>query len=312
MPIRPFNAIYTAKPDYLEELCRELNDQPEIIGNLVFSTVKKSDVCFALDAWLEPKLVSFQSISEAVRILRQAGKFWFLNPIETIRRSHLILAELRKLPTLTHTFPIMDAIPPIGCFSLLDQNTLVYSALRWKKPPLGDFQFIEDKKNPPNRAYLKLWEALSLLEVHPKSGELVIDLGASPGGWSYVCQSLGARVIAIDKAELEPRIATLPRIEYRRESAFGLDPKTISEPVDWLLSDVACYPDRLFELAKKWIDSGKAKRLIFTIKLQGETNLAEIQQFQTIPGARVLHLFHNKHEATFFYPAPVNLSPDWI
>ncbi len=300
-------AVYVAKPDYLSELCAELGDHADVIQNLVFSKEIKKDITFALDVWREPIIVTFNSISEAAGILRKAGKYWFLNPIANVRRSHLILSELRKLPDLTHAFPILEPIPAIGCFSLLDQNTLVYSASRWKKPPLGDFQFIEDKKNPPNRAYLKLWEALSLLDNLPKAGELAVDLGASPGGWSYVMQSLGTRVIAVDKAPLEPRIAKLPRIEFRQESAFAFLPQAMTETVDWLLSDVACYPERLYEYACKWIASGKVRNLIFTIKLQGETDLAMLQKFKDIPNARVLHLLQNKHEATLFYPASESL-----
>jgi 23S rRNA (cytidine2498-2'-O)-methyltransferase len=309
MLLPPFKAIYVAKPDYIHELTHELSSVAYVAENLVFSTEQKQNICFALDVWTQPNIVRFNSISDAARILRQAGKFWLLNPISHIRRSHLIANELRKLPNLHHSFPITEAIPKIGCFSLLDNNTLVYSANRWKQPPLGDFHFIEDKINPPNRAYLKLWEALSLLDQYPQPGETAVDLGASPGGWSYVMQSLGARVIAIDKAPLEPRIANLPGIQYQQQSAFSFEPTSI--PVDWLLSDVACYPERLYPFVLKWINSNKVKQMIFTLKLQGETNLEIIQKFQAIPGARVIHLMQNKHEATFFYPAPKNLIVDF-
>lgn len=295
--------IYVTKPEYINELCAELVEVTDVIGNLVFSPRCKPDVSFALDVWINPKIVKFESISEAVKILRQAGKFWFLNPIENVRRSLLIASELRKLPVLTQAFPVINPLPTIGCFSLLDKNTLVFSEKRWKNSPLGDFQFIEDKQNPPNRAYLKLWEALSLLDRYPQPGETAFDLGASPGGWTYVMQSLGAHVTAVDKALLEPRIAKLPNIDFLKQSAFALEPKTLEHPIDWLLCDVACYPERLYEMVMKWIESGKAKQMICTIKLQGETNLATIEKFQAIPNARVINLFHNKHEATFFYPA---------
>lgn len=300
-------AVYVAKPEYINELCRELTNVTHVVENLVFSTEKKRDVCFALDVWLDPVIVNFTSISEAARILRQAGKLWSLYPISNVRRSHLIANELRKLPSLQHSFPIIDPIPAIGSFSLLDKNTMIYSAKRWKKPPLGHFQFIEDKVNPPNRAYLKLWEALSLLNHLPRPGELAVDLGASPGGWSYVMQTLGTRVIAIDKAPLETRIARLPNIQYLQQSAFAFEPNNTSEPIDWLLSDVACYPERLYPFVMKWIESTIVKQFIFTLKLQGETNLDIIRQFQAIPGSRVVHLYQNKHEVTFFYPAPREL-----
>jgi 23S rRNA (cytidine2498-2'-O)-methyltransferase len=304
MPIeKAFNTVYVAHPDYLKELCTELSEVAAVAGNLVFSHVEKATSCFALDIWFEPVVEKFESISQAVKILRGAGKFWFLNPLENVRRSRLIEAELRKLPPLPHEFPLPAEYPDVGCFSLLDQNTLVYSQRRWKKPPLGDFNFVEDKKNPPNRAYLKLWEALSLFGVSPQPQEVAMDLGASPGGWSYVMHSLGAQVIAVDKAELDPEIARLPNMSFLKQSAFALDPETFATKIDWLLCDVACYPQRTYDLVTRWIESGKARKFIFTIKLQGETDFEMLQKFQAIPGSRVIHLFHNKHEVTFLYAA---------
>jgi 23S rRNA (cytidine2498-2'-O)-methyltransferase len=295
-------AIYLTKNEFIPELCKELGEVVDIVDNLVLSPVQNLKVCFALDIWLSPQIVHFQSISEAAKILRQAGKFWYLHPVSHLRRSRLIEEQLRTYTDLTRNFPIQNEIPPIGVFSLLDKNTLVYSAKRLKKWPQGHCFFIEDKINPPNRAYLKLWEALTLLEKYPKPGDTALDLGASPGGWTYVMQSLGAEVSAVDKADLDEKIARLPRVNFIKQSAFALDPAHLDQCYDWVLSDIACYPERAYNLIKKWIDSGKAKQMIFTIKLQGETDLPIIKQLQAIPNSQILHLFYNKHEATFFYP----------
>lgn len=300
--MKPFSTIYVAKKELQDELVRELGNVSSIIGNLVFSVHEKKEVCFALDIWHEPVLVEFESISQAARILRSVEKYWYLNPIENIRRSRLIEEQLPKLPLLDQAFPI-QMIPAIGCFSLLSKNTLVYSVKRWKHWPLGHTFFIEDKKNPPNRAYLKLWEALTLLQRYPKPNDTVLDLGASPGGWTYVMQTFGAKVTAVDKAPLAPSIAKLPNVSFLQQSAFALIPTECEHPWDWIICDVACYPERLYELVLKWIGSQKVKQMIFTIKLQGETNLEIIKKFQSIPGSCTLHLYNNKHEATFFYPA---------
>jgi hypothetical protein len=107
--------------------------------------------------------------------------------------------------------------------------------------------FVEDRSGPPSRAYLKLWEALTRLGRYPKPGESCIDLGASPGGWTWVIQSLGAHVIAVDKAPLDPAVVALTNVEVREQSAFALTPDEIG-PVDWLFSDIICYPERLLRL----------------------------------------------------------------
>ncbi|AUH73066.1 SAM-dependent methyltransferase [Legionella sainthelensi] len=297
-----FDTVYVTKPQFLSLLCEELNNVLFSCDDLVFSAQKKTDVCFAQDIWLEPELATFESISEAAKILRQKGKFWYLHPISHVRRSRLIEEQLRQPPALARHFPVEEKIPSIGAFSLLDKNTLIYTTKRFKKWPHGKCYFLEDKINPPNRAYLKLWEALTLLGKYPRLGDTALDLGASPGGWTYVMQSLGANVTAVDKAPLDPKIAQLPNINYLQQSAFALDPMQLDRKYDWVLSDVACYPDRAYALIMKWIESEKAKQMIFTIKLQGEINLSTIRQFQLIPNSYITNMFYNKHEATFFYP----------
>ncbi len=295
-------AVYIAKPDFLTELCAELDNVTQVIGNVVLSTHKKTDVCFAQDIWLEPCIVQFNSISDAVKILKNAGRFWYLHTMSHSGRSKLIAEQLRKYNALTKDFPIKDEIPMIGGFALLDQNTLLYSPTRSKKWPQGICLFNEDKINPPNRAYLKLWEALTLLNKLPQPGESAIDLGASPGGWTYVMQSLGTKVTAVDKALLDPKIANRAGVTFLQQSAFALDPATLEAPFDWVLSDIACYPERAYGLIMKWIESKKAKQMIFTIKLQGSVDMAIIKQFQAIPNAQLIHMHYNKHEVTFFYP----------
>jgi 23S rRNA (cytidine2498-2'-O)-methyltransferase len=119
-----------------------------------------------------------------------------------------------------------------------------------------------------------------------------------------VLRGLGARVIAVDKAPLDPAVARLPGVEWRGESAFAIAPESLP-PVDWLFSDVACYPERLLRLVERWRASGRARRFVCTIKLQGETDHAAVRAFAAIPGASVAHLFHNKHELTWALPGPL-------
>ena len=117
---------------------------------------------------------------------------------------------------------------------------------------------------PPSRAYLKLWELFTLLDQRPGRGDFCLDLGASPGGWTWVLQRLGAQVLSVDKAPLDPSVARLPNVEERHESAFALEPRSVGR-VDWLFSDVICYPTRLLALVKKWLEAGTVRRFACTI-----------------------------------------------
>jgi 23S rRNA (cytidine2498-2'-O)-methyltransferase len=103
---------------------------------------------------------------------------------------------------------------------LLDAGTILAASDCQSPFPNGEARFVEDREGPPNRAYLKLWEALTLIGRQPGPGDLCLDLGASPGGWSWVLAKLGARVIAVDKAPLAPAIAAMPGVEVHKASAF--------------------------------------------------------------------------------------------
>jgi 23S rRNA (cytidine2498-2'-O)-methyltransferase len=165
--------------------------------------------------------------------------------------------------------------------------------------PNGEVHFVEDREGPPSRAYLKLWEVFTRLGVRPEPGDRCIDLGSAPGGWTWVLASLGCEVISVDKAELGPRVAAMPGVTHRRESAFALDPRDESR-VDWLFSDVICYPKRLLALVERWLAATPDARFVATIKFQGETDHETAAAFAAIPGGRLVHLFHNRHELTWY------------
>jgi len=161
----------------------------------------------------------------------------------------------------------------------------------------GECLFEEDRLGPPSRAYLKLWECWVLNHSWPRTEQRCIDLGASPGGWTWAAAQLGASVIAIDKSPLDARVLALPKVSERIGSAFTLVP----EPCDWLLCDVIAYPDKQLSLVQRWIDSGVAKRIVCTIKFQGKTDHDAADAFSAIPGAVVRHMSHNKHELMFMW-----------
>jgi len=255
-------------------------------------------VAWCANVWYDPVQISIASISDGAKALRAIQRNWALYPCGLHRRAALIQEALPHVGAKPLTFPSPAPSSPLGSWTLIDPHTIL-AAARCSSPfPNGEVTFVENKSAPPNRAYLKLWEALTLIGRHPGSGERCLDLGSSPGGWTWVLQSLGARVISVDKAPLAPDIAALPRVEFRRTSAFALAPADVG-PVDWLFSDVACYPARLLTLLERWLDSGLARNFVCTLKFQGATDHATARRFAAISGSRLLHLHHNKHELTW-------------
>ena len=289
---------YLAPEGFVDELRAELGDPVEAYGRLVVAPGPARPVAWVANVWHEPRRLPIVSIGDAVRQLRAIQRNWAVYAHAHHRRAALIADQLPKVSAKPLRFGAAPPTAPLGSWTLIDAGTLLAAPHCSSPFPNGEITFVEDRTAPPSRAYVKLWELFTLLGEHPRPGELCLDLGSSPGGWSWVLQGLGARVISVDKAPLDPRIAALPGIETRVESAFGLDPRRFTG-IDWLFSDVVCYPRRLFALVERWLAAGTCKRFVCTIKFQGPTDHAIASRFAAIPGSRLLHLHHNRHELTW-------------
>ena len=290
---------YLAPVGYVEDLLAELGPAVStVLGRLVLARGPPRPAAWVANLWHEPQHIPIRSIGDAARKLRAIQRNWALYSHAHHRRAALIAERLPKVSAKPLVFGAPAPTAPLGSWTLLDADT-VLAAARCSSPfPNGEVSFVEDRAAPPSRAYLKLWELFTLTGEKPQPGELCLDLGSSPGGWTWVLQSLGARVISVDKAPLDPRIAALPGVAIRRESAFALEPKKIGG-IDWLFSDVVCYPRRLLALVERWLAAGNCHRFVCTLKFQGPTDHETARSFAAIPGSRLLHLHHNKHELTW-------------
>jgi 23S rRNA (cytidine2498-2'-O)-methyltransferase len=253
---------------------------------------------WAANVWHDCQELPVDSIGSAAKTLRDIQRNWAMYAPLHHRRAALIQERLPHVSAKSIVFPAKAPSAPLGSWTLLSPDRALAAAHCSSPFANGEVAFVEDRTGPPNRAYLKLWEALVRLGHWPGPGEPCLDLGASPGGWTWVLARLGASVVAVDKAPLDPKVAAMPGVAWRGESAFALSPESVGA-VDWLFSDIACYPARLLRLVETWRSSGLVRNFVCTIKFQGETDHDAAAAFAAIPGARVLHLHHNKHELTF-------------
>ena len=291
-------SAYIAKDGLLSLLLKELNDVDAIVKeNLVLSTKPFCNLFFMQNGWQDVETIRISSIQDGIKELKKRHPFWSFYPIGLHRRGELISQGLRK----QSNEPIFyqSPLPKYKCggFTLLDQNTIIASKNTTSFYPHGKINLIEDK-TPPSRAYLKLLEVLHLLQKFPKPQDKCLELGASPGSWTYILGQLSNNVIACDRAPLDPKVSKLTTIHHVQGDAFKLTPDKVG-PIDWLFSDLICYPDKLLEFLDLWIASNLCKNFICTIKLQGDVDFSVLERFKTIPQSKIMHLFNNKHELTF-------------
>ncbi|MCM0021728.1 MAG: hypothetical protein NBV67_17180 [Tagaea sp.] len=291
---------YLAPHGHEAPLREELGAPSAEYGRLLLYEGDAKPSAWAQNVWHDVRELPVPSIGQAAKALRAIQRNWALHDFAHHRRAALIVENLPKVSAKPLVFGAPAPAAPLGAFALIAPDRMLAAARCASPFPDGECHFVEDKAGPPNRAYLKLWEALTLRGEMPGAGQICLDLGASPGGWTWVLAKLGAKVVAIDKADLDPEVARMPDVGFRRASAFALAPQEIG-PVDWLFSDVICYPARLFELIEKWRASGLAARMVCTLKFQGPTDHETAQRFAAIPNSSLRHLFHNKHELTWMW-----------
>jgi 23S rRNA (cytidine2498-2'-O)-methyltransferase len=296
-------AAYLAAEGFEAPLEQELTRKGAAIsawhGRLALSPDPAVPAAWALDIWTDPRLIEAPSVKAAADALRAIQRNWAAYSAGHHRRSALIAERLPPVKARPLLFPEPAPTAHLGAWTLLQPDRLLASPAKSSPFVNGACHLIKDHIGPPSRAYLKLQEALTRFGHHPGPSDTCLELGAAPGGWTWVLATLGARVTAVDKAPLAPNVAAMPGVTERRDSAFALAP----EPVDWLFSDVIAYPDRLLALVRRWIDAGATRHIVCTIKFQGATDHDAAEAFAAIPGGQVVHLFHNKHELTFLWTA---------
>ncbi len=296
-------SAYLAAEGLTQPLLKELDDVIAIHDRLVLSSQPAQEVFWAQNIWRNPETLSIDSINDAAKQLQAIQRNWCLHSYHLHRRAKLILEKLSPRKSRPLVFPSALPTSPLGSFTLLDKNTLLASSDCSSAFPNGEVNFVEDRNGPPNRAYLKLYEALTLANLKPQPGEFCIDVGGSPGGWAWVIHQCGAEVLSIDRAPLSPSVASLKGVSFQKRDAFSLHPQEFElkqQSVDWLFSDLICYPEKLYEWILPWVESGVCKNFICTLKFKGEPDQSTIEKFAAVPNSQVRHLFNNKNELTWF------------
>ena len=295
-------AAYLAPRGYEAQLEEELlrSGRPPLFrrDRLMGTQEPAFPAAWAANIWLNPRFLPIRSITDGARQLKAIQRNWALYSTVEHRRAALLEAALPKVSAKPLFFGHPAPSAPLGSWTLWSRDLLLASPQCSSPFPHGEILFVEDKIAPPNRAYLKLWEVFTRIGRAPGPGDLCLDLGSSPGGWTWVLASLGARVFSVDKAPLAGDIARHPLVEYCNGSAFAIDPRQAGD-ISWVFCDVACYPERLHAMIQRWINAGSQAYIVCTIKFSGKTDFTALDSLSSISGSFVMHLHANKHELTW-------------
>ena len=180
----------------------------------------------------------------------------------------------------------------------------------WPSPLAAGLAKVADDPAAPSSAFRKLDEALACMGRWPARGDTAVDLGAAPGGWTRVLLRYGARVLAVDRSPLADHLMRSPDLQWRQGDAFAFRPEA---PVDWLVSDVAAFPERVAELLEIWCSARLATNLVVQMKFKGATDWLALDVALATArrhgfAARARHFFNDKNEVTLMAVAPTQES----
>jgi len=174
----------------------------------------------------------------------------------------------------------------------------------------------------PSRSALKLEEALLTLlsdderQRWLKPGMSAADLGAAPGGWSWVLARHGVHVTAIDNGPLAETALATGLIRHQRADGFNWQP---SRTLDWMVCDMVEQPRRVAQRMAEWFANGWCRRAIFNLKLpmkkrylEVQQNLADFERHCAVAGQhigwRARQLYHDREEITVLAAPAADLS----
>ncbi|KAF1703445.1 23S rRNA (cytidine(2498)-2'-O)-methyltransferase RlmM [Pseudoxanthomonas kaohsiungensis] len=197
------------------------------------------------------------------------------------------------------------------CFLAGDHALLALADPRDSAPwPLG-IPRLKLLPEAPSRSALKLEEALlSLLTADERDrllrpGMTAADLGAAPGGWTWVLTRQHLRVTSVDNGPLRQHVLDTGLVEHLRADGFHWHP---AKPLDWMVCDMVEQPAKVAARMAKWFAEGWCRHAVFNLKLPmkkrwQETRLC-LDLFEEQAGkpltVRAKQLYHDREEITVF------------
>lgn len=171
---------------------------------------------------------------------------------------------------------------------------------------------LRQPRRSPSRATLKLEEAwhhfipADQWDQRLAGSQRAVDLGAAPGGWTWLLVQRGLFVEAVDNGPMAPELLETGQVTHQRADGFAFEPKT---PVDWLVCDIADKPARVAHLIGRWAANGWCREAIFNLKLPMKQRHAEVEKLRArlleqleaqglAPRLRFKQLYHDREEVT--------------
>lgn len=220
-----------------------------------------------------------------------------------LREQRTLLLQENAYRPVVHVLFIAPGCCYVG-YSYSDNNSPFYMGIPRLKFPA----------DAPSRSTLKLEEAFHVFipadewDERLGSGMRAVDLGASPGGWTYQLVQRSMMVQAIDNGPMAPSLMETGQVTHHRADGFRYVPEGDN---DWLVCDMVEKPAKVSALMARWLVNGWCREAIFNLKLpmkkrydEVSQNLAMLAQVLKENGINAQiaakQLYHDREEVTVY------------
>ena len=208
----------------------------------------------------------------------------------------------------THRRPVLHVL-----FLANDHAVIGYSYTNNNSPFHMGIPRLKFPSDAPSRSTLKLEEAFHVFvpedewEVRLTSGLNAVDLGASPGGWTYQLVRRGMMVSAVDNGPMAESLMDSGQVKHIRDDGFRYRPS--KKNTYWLVCDMVEKPARVTHLIASWFRDGLCEEAMFNLKLPMKRRYSEVEHnlevlrewLRELEGDFVIQakqLYHDREEVT--------------
>ena len=197
-------------------------------------------------------------------------------PVDAMRDEVLALLGDRALadPSPQLGDRVLDVVIAAGEPSLVGWH--VHDHDRSAAP--GGGRRIAAPDDAPSRAWSKVEEALVWSGLPLQGGDVVVEIGAAPGGAADALLRRGAEVIGIDPARIDPKVLAHERFRHLGILAERVRTRDLPSRCDWLLLDANVAPHKAMIALGQLLSLRPFRGLLLTLKLNDDGVVADLPQ----------------------------------
>jgi 23S rRNA C2498 (ribose-2'-O)-methylase RlmM len=132
------------------------------------------------------------------------------------------------------------------------------------------------EKDVPSRAYYKMAEAFEAFDLPFDHEEMVLELGAAPGGASLFLLEQDMKVLGVDTAQMDPVVKKNINFKHLKCPFETLTEKDFKSNVDWIICDINLPPTVVLREIYRLLGFLEPRGLILTLKINDLKHLEVI------------------------------------